>query len=101
MNLAGFNELCVPAILFLAVNFVGLLVIAIQNYGSVTTYCVGNFACNISDIWIVFSMKVLYVLFWTWIINMFCHNDLEPVAWLLFLIPFLILFVSIAALMLF
>jgi hypothetical protein len=70
--------------------------IAIQNslMGSIDIYCIGNFTCNISPI-IMFSVKIIYVLFWTWILNIICKYVGDYVSWILVLIPYILLFIMI------
>jgi len=38
-------------------------------------------------------MKVLYILFWTWVLNLMCKGGYKNVAWFLVLLPFVLFFV--------
>jgi hypothetical protein len=47
----------------------------------------------------VFIAKLIYVLFWTYILNLICKDGHVGVSWLLVLLPWLLLFVMIGLLM--
>jgi hypothetical protein len=48
---------------------------------------------------IVFTIKILYIFFWTWILNLICKGGHKGIAWLLVLFPFLLLFVILGLIM--
>lgn len=101
MKLVGLNNLCTPAFLYLLINAVALFLIAYQNYGNISTYCVGSYSCNVSNTYLVFFIKVVYILFWTWILNLLCSNGFTQLSWFLFLLPFILLFIFIAFMMIY
>jgi hypothetical protein len=69
---------------------------SIQNYGNTNMYCLGDYTCNVSSTFFVFVIKILYVLFWTWILNLICKSGYESVSWFLFLLPYIVMFILIA-----
>ena len=68
---------------------------AIQNYGSATDYCVGSYTCSVSSVFVIFMIKLMYVLLWTWILSLICKAGVPGLSWFLMLLPFLMMFVVI------
>jgi hypothetical protein len=100
MNLVGLKNLCTPAYLYLVINIIAIVLIGYQNYGNLSTYCVGSYSCKVSNVYMIFIIKIIYILFWTWILNLLCSMGLSSVSWILFLIPIVLLFISISYIML-
>jgi hypothetical protein len=98
MALVGLKNLCTPAKVYLIISFFFILIMAIQNYNNNDIYCLGYYSCQ-TDTTLVFIIKILYVLFWTWILNIICSAGATGVAWFLVLLPYVILFILLALLM--
>jgi hypothetical protein len=70
--------------------------IAFQNYGmSPNMYCVGNVQCPVQTTVPIFIMKILYVTFWTFILNTLCSYGYNQLAWFLLLLPFILFFIMV------
>ncbi len=95
------NELCRPSYIYFIISFVGLIMIAIQNMGNSHIYSLGNFSCHVPSTITIFVLKLLYILFWTWILNLMCKDGHSDIAWLLVLLPFILLFVILGTVMLY
>lgn len=95
-----FSELCTPAMVYFTISFLGIAMAIIQNLGNSTKYCLGMFSCNVPSVVLVFIMKIVYVLFWTWILNLMCKDGHSDIAWFLVILPFVLLFVILGLLML-
>ena len=95
-----FSELCTPAMVYFVISFLGIGISVIQNLGNSTKYCLGMFTCNVPSVVLIFIMKILYVLFWTWILNLICKDGHTNIAWFLVIFPFIFLFVVLGLLML-
>ena len=93
---AGLYKLCDPAFYYLLISFVIIIVIAFQNYGQGFNYCVGTQSCASSNVVGLFIVKILYILVWTWILNLLCKNGYEPMSWVLVFIPIVLMFIFIA-----
>jgi hypothetical protein len=96
MALVGLRNLCTPAYVYLVISAITILVIAIQNFGNRNVYCLGSYACNTPNTFTIFILKVIYVLFWTWILNILCKSGFETVSWILVLLPYVLMFILIA-----
>lgn len=93
------NSLCTPSMVYFAISIVGLVLIAIQNFGNSNVYALGNFSCAVPNTTVVLIVKLLYILFWTWILNLICKDGYPAISWLLVLFPFILMFVIIGLLM--
>lgn len=93
------KELCTPAMIYFSISIVGLIIILLQNLGNTHSYNVGSFSCRVPNTSIVFIVKLLYILFWTYILNLICKDGHVGLSWLLILLPWLLLFVVMGILM--
>jgi len=94
------KELCTPALIYFIISIIGLVIVLIQNLGNSNSYNVGSFSCRVPNTTIVFIVKLIYILFWTWVLNLICRDGHSTISWLLILFPFILLFVIIGLLML-
>jgi hypothetical protein len=94
------KELCTPAKIYFIISIVALLIVLLQNLGHNSSYHVGSFSCRVPRTTIVFIVKLIYILFWTWILNLICKDGHSGISWLLVLLPFILLFVIIGLMML-
>lgn len=98
MAIAGLKNLCPPAMVYLILSMTVLVIMVFQNLGNVNTYCLGIYSCDVPNTALIFIMKVLYILFWTWILNLICRAGAPSFAWFLVLFPFILFFLLIAML---
>jgi hypothetical protein len=94
------KELCTPASLYFIISMIGLLVVFFQNLGNTNSYNIGNFSCRVPNTFLVFLIKFIYIVFWTYVLNLICKDGHASISWLLVLLPFILLFVMIGLLML-
>ncbi len=100
MAIQGLRNLCTPASVYLFISLAAMIILVIQNYGFSDTYCLGSFKCNVTSTTLIFVIKLLYVLFWTWILNLICGAGAPSIAWFLVLFPFILMFILLGVLML-
>lgn len=93
------KELCTPASLYFIISMIALVMVLFQNLGNNNSYHVGSFSCRVPNTMAVFIVKLIYVLFWTYVLNLICKDGHVGVSWLLVLLPWLLLFVMIGLLM--
>jgi hypothetical protein len=91
--LKDFKNLCSPAFVYLFISVLAFIVIAIQNFGNTTKYCIGQFECYLPNTFIMFVFKAIYILFWTFILNSLCKAGYKEISWFLVLLPILLLFI--------
>ena len=96
-----FKNVCTPAIVYLVISILAVLLISTQNVSNGTDYyCVGNYECNTSMKYTIFIIKILYILFWTFVLNCICKAGYKGISWVLVLFPFILMFVLIGLLLL-
>ena len=94
------KELCRPAFIYFVISIIALSAVLIQNLGKTNSYHVGSFSCRVPNTTVVFIGKFIYVLFWTYVLNLICKDGHSGLSWLLVLLPFLLLSVIIGIIML-
>jgi hypothetical protein len=95
----GIKNLCTPALVYLIISVISIVIMAIQNYGNTDLYCLGMYSCNVTSITIIFVLKLVYVLFWTWVLNIICRGGYSGVSWFLVLFPYILFFLLLGLLM--
>jgi hypothetical protein len=95
MAIAGLKNLCTPSYVYLVLSIIALIFMAIQNYGNINVYCLGSYSCVVSSTLLIFLIKIVYVLFWTWILNLMCRARATTFSWFLVLFPFILYFALI------
>lgn len=98
MAVAGLRNLCTPSYIYLVISAIALVVMLYQNIGNLDKYCVGSYTCTVSSTAMIFVIKSIYILFWTWVINLICRAGAPGVAWFVLLLPFVLMFILISAL---
>ncbi len=93
------KELCTPSAVYFIVSIVSLIMILLQNLGNSSSYHIGNFSCRVPSTILVFIIKLVYILFWTWILNLICKDGHTGISWFLVLFPFILFFVLIGMIM--
>jgi hypothetical protein len=86
------KELCSPALFYFVLSMVGLVLAAYQNMGRRNTYVLGGMTRTVPNTGLVFVVKIIYILFWTWILNLICKDGHTSISWFLVLFPFILLF---------
>lgn len=99
MAIAGLRDLCAPSYLYLVLSMILLLVMLFQNIGNTNVFCLGMYSCDVPSVAVVFILKVIYILFWTWILNLICRAGAPSVAWFLVLFPIILFFILIGMLL--
>ena len=99
MAVKGLRNLCTPSYIYLVVSVIALVVMMYQNMGNVDKYCLGSYTCNVSSTALIFVIKAIYILFWTWVLNLICNAGAPGVAWFVLLLPIILLFVLLAGMM--
>jgi len=100
MFLDSIKYLCKPAYVYLVISIIATVILLFQNGSNQTTYCVGSFECPVPSTPLVFLVKIIYIAFWTFVLNSICRAGHKQFAWFLVLLPFILFFVLIGLVML-
>lgn len=96
MNFKTFKKLCTPARLYFVVSTVLLLLIILGNLtNDNNTLCLGNYSCNVSDKLLVILLNAVYIVFYTYVLNLICKDGWSSLSWFLVLLPFVMLLLLI------
>jgi hypothetical protein len=93
------SDLCTPALFYFYISIFVLIITIIQNLGNNGKYTLGSFSVKVPSTIVIFVLKIIYILFWTWILNLICKDGNKGIAWLLVLLPFILFFVIIGLVM--
>ena len=99
MSVSGLRKLCTPSYIYLVVSAISLVVMLYQNIGNVDKYCLGSYTCTVSSTALIFIIKAIYILFWTWVLNLICRSGAPGIAWFVLLLPMILMFVLLALMM--
>ena len=94
------KELCNPALFYFVISIIGLLMVAFQNMGNNHELMIGSSMLNLENSPVIFIVKLLYILFWTWILNLICKDGHSGISWMLVFLPVILIVLIVLALML-
>lgn len=95
------SQLCTPSYVYFIISVLAIVLSAIQNMGNDKKYTLGMFSCKVPSCLAVFIMKIVYILFWTWVLNLMCKDGHSDIAWFLVLLPFIMIFIIIGMVMMY
>ena len=93
------SQLCTPSYVYFIISVLAITISVIQNIGNNKKYTLGLFSCRVPSCIAIFVIKVIYILFWTWILNLMCKDGHSNIAWFLVLLPFIMLFTIMGSVM--
>ena len=96
MTVAGLRNLCTPSYVYLVISMILLIVMYIQNLNNVNVFCLGAYECDVTSVTAIFVIKIVYILFWTWILNLMCRAGASSIACLILLLPIILFFTLVA-----
>lgn len=97
---SSLRQLCTPAWLYFVISIVSFAIVLLQNLGNSGSFNLGSFSCRVPSTIVVLALKLLYILFWTYVLNLICKDGHVGLSWFLVLLPFLLMFVLVGLLML-
>jgi hypothetical protein len=98
--LSQLKKICPPAMLYLVLSIFSFLGILMQNCSISSRYVIGDMSAKTPchNAWI-FVGKAIYIIFWTWLLNMLCSKGFTTVSWFLVLLPFIAMFMILGLIM--
>ena len=100
------NNLCSPAKLYF---YLSIILLIISAYYDITRnekdrICLGKIDCKVKNKPAMYGMNILFILIWTFILNLLCSFGWTKLSWFLFLFPYILLaiiFLTVAGLVVF
>ena len=83
------RSLCTPAFLYLVISVILLILLIGQNLvdGNRNRLCVGVYSCYVSNVIWLLVFKIIYIIFWTFVLDALCKYGLTELSWFLVLFP--------------
>ena len=95
----NFKDLCTPAALYLVLHLIAMTIIIVQNIGKEKELRIGDYECDVECTSVIFVVKCLWIIFWTYILDLICKDGKTKLAWFIFLLPFVLLFIGLGLFM--
>jgi H+/Cl- antiporter ClcA len=93
------KELCTPAAIYFILSMIGLVIVLFQNLGDSGTFYVGDFSSKVPNTFVVLLIQFIYILFWTYVLNLICRDGHSALSWFIVFLPILLMFVLTALMM--
>ncbi len=92
-----YRRLCPPARFYLVLSVIALIIGFFQNLGNQSNlFCLGSLGCSPVNSIYIYIFQIVYIAFWTWVLNIICKGGAPIFSWILVLIPFVLFFILIA-----
>jgi hypothetical protein len=93
------TNMCTPATIYFVLSLIGLIMVGLNNLNNHDKVCIGNYNCYVGNNTTIFILNAIYILFWTFILDLMCKGGYSSLSWFVLLLPFIILFIVFAVLM--
>lgn len=96
------KELCAPASIYFYISVFGVVASLLQNVIGFNNnkYKCGTYSVLVPSVMLIFLFKAIYIIFWTYMLNLLCKDDNKNLAWVLVIFPFLLFFVLLGTMLL-
>jgi len=95
----AYSALCNPAKFYFIISMVSFVIILLQNIGNNSGFSLGAFSTSSASPVLVLTLHVIFVLIWTWMLNMLCRIN-PKISWVIVLFPFVLMFIGYAFMLL-
>jgi hypothetical protein len=92
-------KLCTPAAIYFVISLIGLIILGVGNLGNNERLCIGDYSCYVGNNTIIFVLNAIYILFWTFVLDLMCKNGYNSLSWFVILLPFILAFIFLAMVM--
>ena len=89
-------KLCALAKFYLVFSIFAYFFMFFQNIGNDQIFCLGELGCYSENSIYILLFKAVYIVFWTWLLNIICRGGGTLFSWLLVLLPFILFFILVA-----
>ena len=93
------KKMCTPAMVYFLVSITTLLAMILLNWGNRNKLCMGEFECPVDNIYVIYVVKLAYLLFVTIILDSLCKNGYASISWFLVFFPVLFYFLALGMFM--
>ncbi len=93
------RNMCTPATIYFVISLIGLILVGVNNLDNHDKLCVGDYNCYVGNNTTIFILNAIYILFWTFILDLMCKGGYSSLSWFVLLLPFIILLIAFLTLM--
>jgi len=97
--LSNIKKLCTPAMIYFIISVSTLLAMIVSNIGNSRRFCMGEFECPVDNVFLIYIIKMAYLLFVTIVLDSLCKNGYASISWFLIFFPILFFFVILGIFM--
>jgi len=93
------RNMCTPATIYFVISLIGLILVGLNNLDNTDKVCVGDYNCYVGNNTTVFIVNAIYILFWTFVLDLMCKAGYSSLSWVVLLLPFIIIVIAFFTLM--
>lgn len=93
------RDMCTPATIYFVISLVFLIILGVNNLEDADRLCLGDYSCYVGNNTMVFLLNAIYILFWTFVLDLMCKSGYSTLSWAVLLLPFIITFLVLALVM--
>ena len=97
--LSSIKKLCTPAMIYFLISVSTLLIMIFSNWGNSKRFCMGEFECPVENLFLIYIIKLGYLLFITIVLDSLCKNGFSAISWFLVFFPLLFYFLVLGLFM--
>lgn len=90
--LKNISNLCFPSWIYFIISILVWIILLITNLSQSTHMNIGNYHYHVISTPIMFLMQLIYIIFWTYVLNLICKDGHPEISWILVLLPFIVIF---------
>ena len=87
------TKMCTPATIYFLISLISLILVGINNLDNNDKICIGNYNCYVGNNTTIFIVNAIYILFWTFVLDLMCKGGYSSLSWFILLLPFIIMFI--------
>jgi len=87
------RSLCTPAFVFFVISILSIFFMIFHNVENTHEYCFWNVSCNVANTSMIFIVKIIAIVVWTWLLEVLCSRGYQNVAWFILMFPYIIFFI--------
>lgn len=84
------SKMCTPATLYFGISLIFLVFMGVSNLEDTERLCLGDYSCYVGNNALVFILNAIYIVFWTFILDLLCKNGYANLSWFILLLPFIL-----------
>jgi hypothetical protein len=88
---SSIRSLCPPALVYLMASLFVMFMVVAQNLNNSNSVRIGTmFSCRVPSTVLVCLMKLAYIGFWTYMLNLICRDGHVGLSWFLVFLPWIV-----------